>query len=303
LTLFHHRVGRGLVSIVVLALASAASYGIAAVLQHREAVKAVPSQAGSSGLVARLVRQPIWLHGSAFDVLGYLFQFLALRRGSLALVEPLLVLSLVFALLAGAWLEHRPVSRSEMGAASVTSAGLAIFLVIARPGIGAPNASSADWAGLSALIAGMCGLLALAARRGTPQRAALLYSAGSGIAFGYVAAVTERTGHILNGGALHTLATWPPYALVAGAVVALVLTQSAFHAGILRLSLPTLTIAQPLVALAIGLGFFGERVDSRWPAVTLEIVGVAMMTVGVYALARSPVITAPKETGPKETPG
>jgi drug/metabolite transporter (DMT)-like permease len=294
--LFHHRLGRGLISIVVLALASAASYGLAAVLQHREAVKAVPTQAGSSSLVARLVREPIWLLGSALDGVGYVFQFLALRRGSLALVEPLLVLSLVFALLAGAWLEHRPVARTEMAAASVTSAGLAIFLVIARPGIGAPNASPADWAGLSAVIAGMCGLLALAARRGTPRRAALLYAAGSGIAFGYVAAVTERTGHILNRGALHTLATWPPYALVVGAVAALVLTQSAFHAGILRLSLPTLTIAQPLVALAIGLGFFGERVDSRWPAVTLEIVGVAMMTAGVYALARSPVITAPQET-------
>ncbi len=110
-----------------------------------------------------------------------------------------------------------------------------------------------------------------------------------------MAAVTERTGHILNAGVVHTLATWEPYALLVAGVAALLLTQSAFHAGALRLSLPTLTVAQPLVAVAIGLGFFGEHVDSRGPAPIFEILGLGLMTVGVFVLARSPLMGAQGE--------
>ena len=39
LGVFHHHVGRGLVSIVLLSLASAASYGMAAVLQHQATIE------------------------------------------------------------------------------------------------------------------------------------------------------------------------------------------------------------------------------------------------------------------------
>jgi hypothetical protein len=126
--------------------------------------------------------------------------------------------------------------------------------------------------------------------------AAVLLGAGSGAAFGYVAALTERTGHILDGGVVHTLGTWEPYALLVGGVGALLLTQSAFHAGALRLSLPTLTVAQPLVAVAIGLGLFGERVASHGLAPVWEGLGLVMVVVGVFALTRSPVI-GPDQSG------
>jgi len=58
----------------------------------------------------------------------------------------------------------------------------------------------------------------------------------------------------------------------------------------LRLSLPTLTVAQPLVAVAIGLGLFGERVDSRGLSPVFEVIGLVFVTVGVFLLARSPLI-------------
>ncbi|MFZ0171498.1 MAG: DMT family transporter [Acidimicrobiales bacterium] len=296
LGVFHHHLAPGLISIVLLSLASAASYGCAAVLQHHEAIRQAPAAAGR-GLLGRLVRRPIWLLGSLLDGVGYVFQFLALRRGSLALVEPLLVLSLVFALPVAARLEHRHVSSSEVSAAVVTVAGLSLFQEVARPALGHPRASLAGWLALSAAIIVACVGLALLARTGTPKRAALLYAAGSGTAFGYVAAVTERTGHLLDKGVLHVLVTWSPYVLVVAAVVALSLTQQAFNAGVLRLSLPTLTVAQPLVALAIGIGFFGERVHSRGFAPVAEVLGLVVMTIGVYNLTRSPVLTAPEGQG------
>ena len=102
--------------------------------------------------------------------------------------------------------------------------------------------------------------------------------------FGYVAALTERTGRILDGGIVHTLATWEPYALVVGGAVALLLTQSAFNAGALRLSLPTLTVAQPLVAVGIGIAMFGEPLNRHGLAPVAELLGLVLVTFGVFAL-------------------
>lgn len=292
LGIFHHHVGRGVVSIVLFSLASAASYGIAAVLQHQATTREPPELSLRAGLLISLARRPLWLFGNVLDGVGYLFQFLALRRGSLTLVEPLLVLSLVFALPVSVWLEHRRASSDDIRSTVVIAAGLALFLGVARPGVGHPYASNAAWALLTAVIAASCGVMVVGARGGGSRRKAILLAAGSGTAFGYVAAVTARTGHLLNHGVIHTLTTWAPYALLGGGVAALLLTQSAFHAGALRWSLPTLTVAQPLVAVAIGLGFFGEHINSGGLATVFEVLGLVLVTVGVFLLARSPLIGA-----------
>jgi len=292
--MFHHHLNGGLASIVLLSLASAASYGLGAVLQHRTAVKEPANLSMQAGLLVRLVRRPMWLIGSVLDGLGYLFQFLALRRGSLALVEPILVLSLVFALPVAAWLDRRAVGRAEVVPALAAVAGVGLFLGAAQPGVGRPDASPMAWVLLSVVVAVFCGAMTLGAAKGSRRRAALLLAAGSGTAFGYVAAVTERTGHLLDQGVLHALSSFAPYALVVAGAAALLLTQSSFHAGLLRLSLPTLTIAQPLAAVAIGLLVFGEHIDARPLAVAGEAFGVMLATLGVFALARSPANVRPE---------
>jgi drug/metabolite transporter (DMT)-like permease len=287
----HHQKGGGLAWIILLSIASATAYGVAAVLQHHATSKEAPSQSIGMGLVMSLTRRPIWVVGNALDGLGYLFQFEALRRGSLSLVEPLLVLSLVVALPVGARLEHRRSTWTGLTSAVTIILGLGLFLGVARPGIGRPSASTTGWIILSILVAAFCGATALVgAKTGSRRRAAVLLAAGSGAAFGYTAAVTERTGHLLNAGVLHSLTNWEPYALVVAGASALFLTQSAFHAGALRLSLPTLTVAQPLVAIAIGLMFFGEHIDTQGAAPGFEFVGLAMVIAGVFAVGQAPVI-------------
>jgi drug/metabolite transporter (DMT)-like permease len=303
LGVFHHHIGRSLVSIVVLSIASAAAYGLAAVLQHHAAIGEPPEMSVRVGLLVGLARRPMWLVGNVLDGVGYLFQFLALRRGSLVLVEPLLVLSLVFALPVTAWLDHRRISTRDVASTVIIMGGLALFLAVAHPGLGHPDASATAWIVLSVVIAAACGAMVVGARGGSRPRAAVLLGVGSGTAFGYVAALTERTGHVLNGGVVHLLASWEPYALIVGGAVALLLTQSAFQAGALRLSLPTLTVAQPLVAVIIGLGLFGEHIDARGPAPGWEGLGLAMVVFGVFALTQSPVIgTEEVGPGPEDRP-
>ena len=240
----------------------------------------------ASGSSSVSLADPGGSSATLLDGVGYFFQFLALRRGSLVLVEPLLVLSLVFALPVAAWLDHQRVSVSGWASIGAIVAGVALFLGVAHPGLGHPDASGLAWTILSMAIVVGCGAASWAHGVRPHRRAAVLLAAGSGIAFGYVAALTERTGHLLDAGVVHTLATWVPYALVAGAIVSLLFAQSAFHAGALRLSLPTLIVAQPLVAVAIGLGLFGEHVNTRGPAPVFEVLCLAMVTFGVFALAR-----------------
>ncbi len=275
------------------------SYGVAAVLQHHATTKESSGHTLHLGLVGRLVRQPWWLVGNLLDGVGYLFQFLALRRGSLPLVEPLLVLSLVVALPVAARLEHRRISAASLVSAGAIAGGLALFLGVGRPGIGHPHASVGAWIVLSALVAAFCaGTFIAGSRTHSRQRSAVILAVGSGTAFGYAAALTERTGHLLDHGTWHTLTSWEPYALLFAAAVSLLLTQAAFHAGALRLSLPALTVAQPLVAIAISLVFFGEHLDTFGAAVPLEVIGLILVTVGVFAIAQSPEISGLEDAAP-----
>jgi drug/metabolite transporter (DMT)-like permease len=288
-----------LLSIVLLSLASAVAYGVAAVLQHRAAAKEPSDELMRLGLVATLARQPLWLAGNALDGVGFLLQFLALRRGSLTLVEPLLVLSLVVALPVAARLEHQRVSRSALLSVVAIAVGLALFLGAGQPGAGHPHASTQAWMVLSALVAVFCvGTVLARNKTKSPQQGAVLLALGSGVAFGYAAALSEGIGHLLDHGVLHTLSSWEPYALLVAGAAALLLTQGAFHAGALRLSLPTLTVAQPLVAIAISLVFFGEHIATSGVAIGLEVVGLILITGGVFSIAQTPQIAGLDATGP-----
>ncbi|BCB91748.1 hypothetical protein Psuf_090610 [Phytohabitans suffuscus] len=84
-------------------------------------------------LARRLVRSRLWLVGWATNLVGFLTQAAALHFGSVALVQPLLVTQLLFALpMATAWSRRRPSRLAWMSAAAI-SGGVAIFLAVRGP--------------------------------------------------------------------------------------------------------------------------------------------------------------------------
>jgi threonine/homoserine efflux transporter RhtA len=67
-----------------------------------------------------------------------------------------------------------------------------------------------------------------------------------------------------------------------------VLNQRAFQAGSLTASLPTLTVVEPLVAVAVGVTMLDETVSSHGAAAWVAIgVAAVAMTVSTVALSRS----------------
>jgi drug/metabolite transporter (DMT)-like permease len=278
-------IGHGLV--IVLALCAAAFMAIGIVVRQR-ATMDLPAEDGVSAVMfTTLLRRPIWWAGTGAAVLGYAFQALALIKGSLILVQPILVSALLFTLPLSARLAGRRVTRSEWLWAGLLTSGLAVFVLLARPG---PQDSPASLP-VSTIVAIGCGVVVLgcvvaAVRIGGWQRAALL-AVAVGVLFGVVAVTTKIVMHVAAArGPLALLATPAPYALIVLGIIATLLQQSAFHAGALQMTVPTMLVLEPVVAVLLGAIVLGEELEAgRYEAIALTVAVVAMAAATV-ALGR-----------------
>ena len=80
--------------------------------------------------------RPAWIAGLLTAGVGLVLHAVALAHGQLAVVQPLLVSGMLFALPVSALLERRRPSGVEWLWALILVAGLAAFLVAARPSAG-----------------------------------------------------------------------------------------------------------------------------------------------------------------------
>ena len=124
-----------------LALVAAALFAVAAAAQQRAAAQVPDERARGLGLIRVLLRRPLWWVGTGGDLAGYAAQAAALGLGSLVLVQPLLVTTLLFALPLAAWWSGRRLSRADAAWALVLSAALALFVVVAEPTAGVDRAA------------------------------------------------------------------------------------------------------------------------------------------------------------------
>jgi drug/metabolite transporter (DMT)-like permease len=232
----------------------------------------------------------LWVAGVVADIGAYLLQFLALRRGSLLVVQSILVAGLLFAIPLGAAMSRRRLSRQDwLGTVAVVS-GLVVFLATAEPTRGRPHPSAAGWAVLLALVGSTVLALVLLAPSEPGKPRAMFLGSACGILFGVNAALTKACADLLDHGIGRLLVSWQLWVLVAAASYGFLLSQSAFQAGPLEASLPVLTISDPLISAGIGLGFLHEAIADHPGALLVEMAGVATMVVGVFLLARSPLI-------------
>jgi drug/metabolite transporter (DMT)-like permease len=188
--LVHH----GLV--VLLALFAAVFGAIGIVVRQRATLDVPPEHGVSTVMVLTLLRRRLWWAGTAAAVAGYAFQALALAYGSLLLVQPVLVSALLFALPMSARLAGRRVTRGEWAWASLLTAAIAVFVLLARTEPGDYGASAASAATLVAVVCVVLvvGCVAVAARLTGPRRAVLL-AAAVGALFGVVAVLTKLVMH------------------------------------------------------------------------------------------------------------
>jgi drug/metabolite transporter (DMT)-like permease len=284
---------------VLAALAAAASFGVAAALQHRQA--RLTPDAGGLRLLARLAGRPLWLAGIALAGLAYGLQALALAFGPLALVAPIVATDLLFALpVAARW--SRPLRARDWLGCVLAAGGVAAFLAAAPPSPGRSSAPARDWLLAFAVVGLVCGLTLAAGRVAAgPVRAALTATA-AGAVFGLTAAVTislTRLLRVVGPGA--TLAHWQPWVLLALGAAGLLLSASAFQAGTLAASLPVMDTVEPVSGVLLGTLLFGERLAVSPAGITLQLAGALAAIAGIALLGRytgTPGLrTAAKEAG------
>jgi drug/metabolite transporter (DMT)-like permease len=269
---------------VLAALAAAASFGVAAALQHRQA-RLTPDASGVR-LLARLAAQPLWLAGIALAALAYGLQALALAFGPLALVAPIVATDLLFALpVAARW--SRPLRARDWLGCVLAAGGVAAFLAVAPPSSGRSDAPVRDWLLAFAVIGLACAVALAAGRLATgPVRAALTATA-AGAAFGLTAAVTLSLTRLLRAvGPGGTLAHWQPWALLALGTAGLLLSASAFQAGALGASLPVMDTVEPVSGVLLGTLLFGEHLAASPAGFTVQLAGAAAAIAGITLLGR-----------------
>lgn len=272
---------------VVCAILASGMYAAASVLQQRTASAESQKHALRIGLLTRLVQNPIWLAGVAADLAGYVLQFVALGNGTLVVVQPLLVCGLLFALPIGAhWGGVRLRTKDWLGAVAVC-AGLGVFLIVARPAPGHDNVHLSRWIVLLTIAGMACGILLALCRHRSLRHRAVLLSGVAGISYGVAAALTKACAHLLTRGLPVLLVHWQPYVLVIIGIGGMLVSQSAFQAGTLDASLPTMTVVDPIVSIVIGAVAFGESLDIGVTSTSTEIIALVVMIAGVFVLART----------------
>jgi drug/metabolite transporter (DMT)-like permease len=270
-------------------------FALGTVLQQKAGVGA-SSEGPNAGLVLRMATQRVWLAGIVFDGLAFIAQAAALGSGRLAVVQPLLVFSVVFALPLGVRLSGQRLHRGEVLAAAAVVIGLVAFLSLARPSGGRNEAPLSEWLLPTAILAAVCAPLVLLGRRGpAPRRAAWLGTA-AGILFALTAALTKAVVDELQVGILHVLSTWELYALIGIGYVSMTLNQLALNTGALAATIATSTASDPVVSVVLGLVLYDESLHVAGLGAIGTVAALAVALVGMAILARAEEQATPPST-------
>ncbi|MEW2157891.1 DMT family transporter [Streptomyces sp. NPDC007189] len=282
----------------VFAVAGAASNAVGTAFQRRAA-----STSSRSGfrLLAELARRPFWMIGMCGVICAALFQSLALVNGPLALVQPLFILELPFALLVAAPLMHKRLPRSGWWGVGGCVAGLAVLLIAAAPHGAGAHAPLTRWVPALCLCLGaMAAAVLLAGRGGAPARRAALLAAASATGNALTAALLKSaSGTFADRGFTAFLGAWQTYAFALTGVAAVVLLENALQAGPLAAAQPALTIGDAVVSLTLGIALFGEHIRTGWWLVP-EVCGGLLIVVGVLVLSRAVQHIAVVPAAPKQ---
>jgi len=295
---------------VVVALGSAALFGTGVALQQRPASNVAVAYAARLGLLARVVRRPWWLAGMAAEIAGFALQVVALGRGSLLVVQPIITLSLLFTVaLATVWSDAN-VTRADWAAVVAVVIGVSVFLIMASPSAHSDGRAPARaWITTGVVMAGVAVAVVTGGLRCSARGRAVLFGLAAGAGDAVVAVITKAFAHDLNLGWTHVLRSWTPYVLIGVGLVALLLSQTAYQVGRPTVSLPIITVVEPVLSSTLGIALFGEVIHLGGIRGVVAVVAVVLMVAGLVALARAssapaePTAAAAPDAGTLRAPG
>jgi drug/metabolite transporter (DMT)-like permease len=269
---------------ISLALVAALLFALGTVLQQRVAMTASDAETHSAWVLLRLARHPVWLGGIVLTWVGFGFHAAALSHGELVFVQPVLAMTVVFALPMGARLSAQRIERRDYGAALLAAGGLAAFLLISNPDAGIEDPGAGAWVfwGGAMLVVGAA--LTAAGLHRRPALKATLVGTAAGVLFGLHGAITKEMTEQLHSGPL--LGDWAVWGVLILGAISMSVSQIALQAGDLSPAVATESIFSPLIAVVLGVGLFEEAIHSSAAGTAASLLALAAMLAGVAILSR-----------------
>ena len=276
----------------LIALCAALASAIGDVIRQRSAQEITDKEVGHLELFRLSVRDRRWWLGAAGAVANYSLQAGALALGSVMLVTALQVTSLLFALPIYARLAQHRVTRSEWVWAVLLAAALAVLVTVGHPSAGIDRGSLQTWVAVVVVLGPILVLCVLGARLWSGGPAApVLLAAVAGSSLALFAVLTKGAVEAVEGGFGALLRAPEAYALIPAALAGMIFQQSSFRAGALTASLPTVTVAKPVVASLLGVLVLGETLRVDGPESFVLIAAAVVVVVSTIALARGEAAT------------
>lgn len=272
---------------VVLAAAAAAVFGAGSSLQHRAASGVPRTDTSITGLVLSLLRRPAWQLGILLSGVAFGLHVAALQHGSLTLIQAIVVSNIIFAVFVRATLDHIFPPRREIVWAIGTCSGLSLFIAMLETHTAQHTASSPQAEVFVAtgvvvtIVAVWC-----AQRTDVAAHRGFLLASAAGTLYGLTAGLIKLVLIQATAAGVAVVQHWSFWATVLVGVNALVLSQRAYHAAPLSITVPILNIADVLVAITFGTTVFRERIFSSPAHLMGGLAGLLVMGVGVWQLAR-----------------
>jgi drug/metabolite transporter (DMT)-like permease len=275
----------------LIALCAALASAIGDVIRQRSAQEVTDKQVGHLELFWLSVRDTRWWLGGMGAVANYSLQAAALALGSVMLVTALQVTSLLFALPIYARLAGHRVTRGEWIWAATLVAALAVLVTVGDPDTGHPRGSLGTWSAVVVVMGPVLVLCVLGARIWPGQAAPVLLALVAGSSLALFAVLTKGAVGAVSGGFGAFLRAPEAYCLIPAALAGMIFQQSSFRAGALTASLPTVTVAKPVVASLLGVVVLGETLNSSGPRVLALIAAAVLVIISTIALARGEAAT------------
>jgi drug/metabolite transporter (DMT)-like permease len=270
----------------LLAILASASFALAATLWQR-ATMGSGLQSGNPKAFAKLLTNGVWLVGLGAQIVGVVLQAAALDRGRVAVIQPLLVTAVIWAMPLGYFITDQTITRRHIFGAAIVVAGLAIFASFGDPAGGVDDAPGSAWLSAFVVLGTVCTCLLLFGRRGDLSARATVYGAIAGILYGVSATLMKPVvEHLHTDGAASVLEEWEFWAMAVGGLGGFYVQQVSLATGKLVTSVATVSAVNPVVSVMLGVLVLQERLDQP-PAwhVVLAVAGLAIALFGAVVIA------------------
>ena len=282
---------------MLICLFSALGFAASNALQHRVAGTVPPHVAHHAiAVLAQVVRRPLWLLATTISFSALLLHATALKLGSIALVQPLMLLGVVIAVPFRAALDLTTPTWREVRAVLITVAGLATFMwgVNPVPATAEPSAVPATLMVSAGIATAVVVLLTSRRFASRPHRQAAILGATSGVMFGLTAGLLKLIGAAVASGSPEAAAV-PVTALIVAGVLGTAMNQRAYQIAPLSVSMPLLNVLDVLVAVTFGVVVFHEAPGHGPTVLILQCVSLGCLAVGLRQVARLGTCSAPSE--------